>query len=103
MNTRMYVCMYVNRADLIKQHTHGPCEGLDALGPGTPPVQGQRSRAFAAGGRNIAGSPSLMASPLRIYQCVLLKVNQPAWISQEWYKGPMTKFKEAKEVLCTRQ
>ena len=25
--------MYVNRADLIKQHTHGPCAGLDALGP----------------------------------------------------------------------
>ena len=29
----MYVCMYVNRADLIKQHAHGPCEGFDALGP----------------------------------------------------------------------
>ena len=29
----MYVCMYVNREDLIKQHTHGPCAGLDALGP----------------------------------------------------------------------
>ena len=36
-----HVCMYVNRADLIKQHTHGPCEGLDDLGPGTRPVQGQ--------------------------------------------------------------
>ena len=37
--------MYVNRADLIKQHTHGPCEGLDALWD----PAGLRTRAFAAG------------------------------------------------------
>jgi hypothetical protein len=37
--------MYVNRADLIKQHTHGPCEGLDALmGPRRFKVKG-----YAAG------------------------------------------------------
>ena len=37
--------MYVNRADLIKQHTHGPCEGLDALWD----PAGLKTRAFAAG------------------------------------------------------
>ena len=41
----MYVCMYVNRADLIKQHAHGPCEGFDALGP----CWFNLRRAFAAG------------------------------------------------------
>ena len=37
--------MYVNRADLIKQHAHGPCEGFDALGP----CWFNLRRAFAAG------------------------------------------------------